>query len=50
MVSRLLEICQNELHCWSESEWFKKWVLKILEPRDDENLLMAEYIMTIGAV
>jgi aminoglycoside phosphotransferase (APT) family kinase protein len=35
---------------WSESEWFKKWVPKILEPRDDENLLIAEYTMTIGAV
>jgi aminoglycoside phosphotransferase (APT) family kinase protein len=35
---------------WSESEWLKKWVPEILEPRDDENLLMAEYTMTIGAI
>lgn len=33
-----------------EDEWRKTWIPKIVEPRDDEHYLMAEYTQTIGAV
>lgn len=44
------EYCKMCYTTDSEDEWRNEWSPKLIEPREEEQYLMAEYSMTIGAV